>query len=172
MAKDVKSRAPRRRSVARLAAVQALYELEMAGAQTDTVLRRFLEDRWTGKEPGESWNPGALDLDRELLTQVVHGVSARLGDLDRLIDDALSKKWTMERLETVLKAILRAGAFELSALKEVPPRVVITEYVDVAHAFFAANEPALVNGVLDRLAHVLRADEMKASEGEQTANTE
>ena len=159
----------RHRSAARLAAVQALYEMDMAGAAADPVLREFLLSRWTDTENGGE-DIGGLEMgglaepDGELLFALVHGVGRRRAELDGLIAPALSAKWTMERLETVLKAVLRAGAFELLVLTNVPPRVVISEYVDVAHAFFSGGEPGFVNSVLDHLARQLRAREMAAKE--------
>ncbi len=168
-AKNKKTQAAVRRSGARLVAVQALYELAISGAPTNEVLRRFIEDRWVEKESDAPHAPESSELDRDFLTQLVIGVTARQSDLDKIIGDALSEDWTIDRLETILKAILRAGAFELSPDRDVPPRVVINEYVDVAHAFFAANEPALVNAVLDRLARLLRTSEMEASESARQA---
>ncbi len=155
----------RHRSAARLAAVQALYEMDMAGAAADPVLGEFLLSRWTNTENGGGDKMGGLaEPDGELLLALVHGVGERSQELDGLIAPALSDKWTMERLETILRAVLRAGAFELLTLPNVPARVVISEYVDVAHAFFSRGEPGLVNSVLDNLAHKLRAREMAAKQ--------
>ena len=157
--------AGRHRSAARLAAVQALYEMDMAGAAADPVLREFLFSRWTntengGDDIGSLETDGLGEPDSELLFALVHGVGERTQELDLLIAPALSAEWTLERLETILRAVLRAGAFELLALPNVPPRVVISEYVDVAHAFFSRGQPGLVNSVLDNLAHKLRTREM------------
>ena len=149
------------RGSARLAAVQALYEMDVAGTLVDTVLRRFLEEGWAEAGASEAAAPTAAELDRDLFTGVVRGVEAGRSDLDDMIESALNKERTLARLEVVLRAVLRAGAFELSAGQGVPPRVVISEYVDVAHAFFTGSEPGLVNGVLDRLARVLHPDDMK-----------
>ncbi len=142
-----------RRSAARLAAVQALYEMEVAGAPADPVLREFLEHRWQGQEA-----PHGAEPDAAFLGDLVRGVGARSAELDALITPALSADWPLERLEVLLRAILRAGAYELLAREDVPPRVVIAEYLNVAHAFFTGREPALVNGVLDSLARTLRPD--------------
>ncbi len=159
----------RHRSAARLAAVQALYEMDMAGAAADPVLREFLLSRWTntengGDDIGGQETGGLAEPDDELLFALVHGVGDRCAELDGLIAPALSAKWTLERLEAVLRAVLRAGTFELLVLTNVPPRVVISEYVDVAHAFFSGGEPGFVNSVLDHLARKLRAREMAAKE--------
>jgi N utilization substance protein B len=159
--------AGRRRSAARLAAVQALYEMDMAGAAADPILGAFLQDRW--KVNGE--NGAAADLaepDGELLADLVRGVAGRREELDGMIGPALSEKWTLERLEVVLRAILRAGTYELLVRGDIPPRVVINEYLEVAHAFFAGAETGLVNGVLDRLARTLRPREMEETKGGQT----
>jgi N utilization substance protein B len=88
-----------------------------------------------------------------------------------MIGEALSGGWTLERLEPLIRTILEAGTYELLARPDIPIRVVITEYVEVAHAFFAGKEPALVNGVLDRLARTLRHDELETSPGERTTET-
>lgn len=156
------SAAARRRSAARLAAVQALYELDLAGGSADAVMRDFIETRLGGTVPlagedalGESAVAGA---DTGLFTRVVRGTLDRRPHIDEMIASALSKGWTMDRLEAVLRNILRAGAFELSQETNVPPKVAISEYVDVAHAFYSGPEPGLVNAVLDRIAHVVRPE--------------
>src|SRR5262249_27878485 len=105
------------------------------------------------------------EADQAMFADIVRGASSRLRDIDGMIASALSPEWPIERLETVLRAILRAGAYELMARTDVPPRVAISEYLDVAHAFFGGKEPARVNGVLDRLAHVLRQGEMGRDAG-------
>jgi N utilization substance protein B len=151
----------RRRSAARLAAVQALYQIDMTGVlpgttEVDRVVREFARHRFGQDMDGG----GMVEADEALFRDIVGGVSARWRDIDGIVGPALSAEWPIERLETILRAILRAGAYELMARIDVPPRVVISEYLDVAHAFFGAKEPALVNGVLDRLARSLRPDEM------------
>ena len=162
----------RRRSAARLAAVQALYEMEMAGAEADEVLEEFLQKRWrhgaAGDDAAETSPGGGEDTedaaamtepDREYLGDLVHGISTRRLELDELIAPALSGKRTVDRLETLLRVILRGGAYELSNKPNVPAAVIITEYLDVAHAFFDDKGVSLVNGVLNQLAHNLRAGE-------------
>jgi len=141
-----------RRGAARVAAVQALYQIDITGAPVATVLREFSDFRLEG---------GAGDaVDRALFADVVRGAIDAGADLDAMIAPVLVEGWAMERLDRVLRAILRAGAYELSARRDVPPRVAINEYVNVAHAFFDGRESRIVNGVLDRLAHTLRAEEM------------
>lgn len=148
------------RSAARMAAVQSLYELDMVEGDADPVLRTFIEKRWTvpvededGDEIGEA---DFLDPDKTFLIELVRGVVARKAEIDELLNGALGEKWTVARLEVLLRAVLRSGTFELMAKTDIPAKVVINEYMDVANAFFTEGEPKMVNGVLDKLAHVLR----------------
>jgi len=164
---DEKSSGGVDRSAARLAAVQALYEMDMTGVDAGPVLQEFLKKRWmSGPEmlaDGEEDLPDLAAPDGALLSELVRGVSSKRDDLDAMIGPALSEEWTVERLEVILRAILRAGAFELISMGDIPVKVVINEYVNVAKAFFDDNKPALVNGVLDKLARVLRTAEMEKS---------
>jgi N utilization substance protein B len=157
-----------RRSTARLIAVQALYEMEMAGAPADTVLRQFMERRWKRRSEEES-GASLAEPDTRWLAVLVQGVAERLAELDEVIGGALETARPLERLEVLLRAILRAGTYELMSRADVPARVVISEYMNIAHAFFAGKEPTLVNGVLDRLAHVLRRQELEDPSGGQAA---
>lgn len=151
------------RSSARLAAVQALYEIDMTGIGADSVLDEFLRQRWksapTMPTEGEEDLPEMAAPDGVLLAELVRGVTGRREELDSIIGPALSDDWSVERLEVILRATLRAGTFELLAMGQVPARVIISEYVNVAKAFFDDNKPGLVNGVLDKIARVLRAAE-------------
>jgi N utilization substance protein B len=155
-----------RRSAARLAAVQALYEMDLADAGADAVLEEFFQKRWC-QDPDESGEDADSDdssanmvaPDNKWLRELVHGVASQREELDGLIGPALSGEWTVKRLEALLRVILRAGVFELKSKPNVPANVVISEYLDVAHAFFGDNETSLVNGVLDHLARELRAGE-------------
>jgi N utilization substance protein B len=97
-------------------------------------------------------------VDEGLFAELVEGTAARREDIDRGISSALTPDWPLERLEIILRAILRAGVYELLARPQVPAPVIISEYLDIAHAFFAGKEPGLVNGVLDRLARTLRPE--------------
>jgi N utilization substance protein B len=156
----------RRRSAARLAAVQALYQIDLTGVlpgsvEVEKVISEFVRDRLGKEIDGDTYN----EADEKLFVDIVRGACNRLSDLDGMIASALSPEWPFERLETVLRAVLRAGGYELLARADVPPRVVISEYLDVAHAFFGGKEPGLVNGVLDRLAHVLRSEEIGRDRG-------
>ena len=151
-----------RRSAARLAAVQALYEMDLADAGPDAVLEEFLQKRWRqGREDADpdDRSDAMVAPDNNWLRELVHGVASQREELDGLIGPALSGEWTVKRLEALLRVILRAGAFELKSKPNVPANVVISEYLDVAHAFFEDNETSLVNGVLDHLARELRAGE-------------
>jgi transcription antitermination protein NusB len=136
------------RRAARLAAVQALYQLEMNEATTQQVIAEFQTLRL------------AEDADRDLFADVVAGTMTRLPELDAEIGRLLAEGWSFERLERVLRAILRAGTYELLVRLDVPPRVAINEYVEIAHSFFGGREPNLVNGLLDRLAKERREDEL------------
>jgi len=148
----------RKRSVARLAAVQALYQIDLSGAKPDTVVAEFLRHRLGREIDGDNYG----EADTALFADIVAGTAARQADLDRAISGVLTPDWPLERLETVLRAVLRAGAYELAFRNDVPARVVTTEYVDVAGAFVDKEETGMVNAVLDELAHQLRAAEFAA----------
>jgi len=153
-----------RRSAARLAAVQALYEMDLADAGADAVLEEFFQKRWRHDKNGADPDDGGETMvapDNKWLRELVHGVASQKEVLDGLIGPALSGEWTVKRLEALLRVILRAGTFELKSKPNVPANVVISEYLDVAHAFFEDNETGLVNGVLDHLARELRAGEFQ-----------
>ena len=148
------SRAEMRRG-ARLAAVQALYQMEVGGRGVVEAMAEF-EHFWIGKEVEEIELPKAeLNFFRDLLGGVVS--EQRL--VDRAVDDALAAGWPLKRVEAVVRAVLRAGAYELAFRKDVPGRAVISEYVAVARAFYEGEEIGMVNAVLDRMAREFRADE-------------
>jgi N utilization substance protein B len=151
----------RAKGAARLAAVQALYQMELTGADASAVTDEFLRHRLDGESEGERLVPADKTLFAELLRVAV----SRQIDIDNLIHAALAEGWTLARLDSTLRALLRAAAAELIACTETPARVVISEYVDVAHAFFAGEEPAFVNGVLDSLARQLRPGELAPRSG-------
>jgi N utilization substance protein B len=148
-----------RRGAARLAAVQALYQMDLASTPLHEILAQF-ESHWIGREvEGETYLPAEAAHFRD----VVGGVVAEQRRLDPMIDTALVQGWPLKRIETVVRAILRAGAFELDRKPDVPARVVVSEYVDVAHAFLDEKETGMVNAVLDQLARQLRAGEFDAA---------
>lgn len=161
-AKPVRRDEGGRRSAARLGAIQALYQLEIAGGDVETVIGEFILYRFGKEIEGEHYQAA----DANWFAEVVRGVTGRQPELDALLNSVLAKQGGVDRLEALLRATLRAGAFELIARADVPARVVIDEYVDVAHAFFGGPEPGLINGVLDRLARQVRAGEMKGPDGE------
>jgi N utilization substance protein B len=147
-----------RRGAARLAAVQALYQMDLAGTPLNEILGQF-EAFWIGREiEGDEYLPAEAAFFRD----VVKGVVSEQRRLDPMIDAALEKGWPLKRIETVLRAILRAGAYELDCKRDVPARVVVSEYVDVAHAFVDGDETGMVNAVLDQLARQLRTGEFDA----------
>jgi N utilization substance protein B len=144
-----------RRGAARLAAVQALYQMDIAGAGINDIFAEF-ESHWLGNEvEGDEYLPAEAAFFRD----VVSGVVRDQGKIDPMLDEALTRGWPLKRIEAILRATLRAGAYELSHRKDVPARVVIKEYVDVAHAFVEADEAGMVNAVLDQIARQFRADE-------------
>ncbi|MBI2236064.1 MAG: transcription antitermination factor NusB [Magnetospirillum sp.] len=142
-----------RRAAARLAAVQALYQMEMTGTSAGEALKDS-QDRRAEEPRGRMAEPDAA-----LLGTLVRGTTQDAPLLDELVGNALTADWPVDRLEAVLRAILRAAAWELKAHAQTPARVVISQYVDVAHAFYSGPEPGLVNAVLDRIAKVLRPGE-------------
>lgn len=144
-----------RRGAARLAAVQALYQMDIAGAGINDIFAEF-ESHWLGNEvEGDTYLPAEAAFFRD----VVSGVVRDQKRLDPLIDEALSKGWPLKRIEAILRAVLRAGAYELEHRKDVPGRVVISEYVDVANAFVDREETGMVNAVLDQIGRQFRGDE-------------
>jgi N utilization substance protein B len=144
-----------RRGAARLAAVQALYQMDIAGAGLNDIFAEF-ESHWLGNEvEGDKYLPAEAAFFRDVVSGVVHD-QARL---DPLIDEALAKGWPLKRIDAILRAVLRAGAYELQRRKDVPARVVVSEYVDVANAFVEKDETGMVNAVLDQIARQFRADE-------------
>src|ERR1700754_1311731 len=150
-----------RRGAARLAAVQALYQMDVAGTPINEILAQF-ESHWIGREvEGDQYLPAEAAFFRD----IVNGVVREQRKLDPLIDDALQRGWPLKRIEAVIRAALRAGAYELDHRKDVPARVIVSEYVDVAHAFVERDEVGMVNAVLDRIARKLRAAEFDRATG-------
>jgi N utilization substance protein B len=138
-----------KRGVARLAAVQALYQLDMSGNHVQEVMADFRENRLGSEIDGDQYR----DADADWFDLIVKGVVKRQLELDPEIHSVLTDDWPLSRIDSILRAALRAGAFELMDRKDVPVAVVINEYVDIARAFFEDDEePKLVNAVLDRLA--------------------
>jgi transcription antitermination protein NusB len=146
-----------KRSAARLAAVQALYQMDIAGTSLPDILAEF-ESHWLGGDvEGDSYP----EAEAAYFHDVVGGVLREQKELDPIVDDALSRGWPLKRVEAVLRAVLRAGAYELVHRSDVPARVVVNEYVDVAGAFLDRDETGMVNAVLDALARRLREAEFQ-----------
>lgn len=148
----------RERRAARLAAVQALYQVELTGTKPDLVITEFIAHRLGRSIDGERATP----VDRAHFVALVEGAVRRLDDLDALVGEVLAEGWSLKRLGSLLRALMRAAAFELLEIQAVPARVVIDEYVEIARSFFADKEPSFVNGALDKLARRLRAAEFDA----------
>jgi transcription antitermination protein NusB len=142
------------RHAARLAAVQAIYQMELTGSDADTVTQEFCEHRFSGSDADRFGEPDAA-----FFSDLVRGVPHHQVEIDRAIASGLSERWKLQRIDSILRAILRAGIYELVARKDVPAKVVIDEYLDIAHAFFAGDETAFVNALLDRVARSKRATE-------------
>lgn len=153
MSKAARQRQSGLSSAARLAAVQALYQIELGAGASEDALAMVLASGATLDESGLF-----AEADPEIASIIVRGVSQpdMIERLDRMIDGALVTGWTVARLEILMRAILRAGVFELLERPEVPLKVVINEYVEVAHAFYDRGEPGMVNAVLDKLGRILR----------------
>ena len=140
--------------------MQALYQMDLAETDLNEVIEEFKAHR-LGADAEDGTVAGA---DAEHFARVLNGVVRRQREIDPMIDQQLATGWRLVRVDAILRAILRAGGFELLELTDVPVRVVISEYIDVAHAFFEGDEPRVVNGVLDQLARKLRPGELPERE--------
>ncbi len=158
----------RPRTASRVAAVQALFQSEQNGETAETVIDQFVRHRLGGMPGPEHLGGGGFEEGRvpdahvPLFNRIVRTAVLEQDRLDRLIAAVLPAEWPMARLDPVLRALLRAGGAELSMQDGPPPRVVINEYLDVAHGFFTGEEPRMVNGLLDRLARELRPGDFPA----------
>ncbi len=164
-----KNAGPNPRSAARTGAVQALYQMDLAGSDVATVIHEFTTIRFESAQP-EAGQPepdeatavaaeAVKSADPVFFSELLRGVVRRQRDIDPMIEQQLATGWRLLRIDSILRAILRAGTFELIERHDVPARVIINEYVNVAHAFFSEDEPRVVNGVLDRMAKRLRVAE-------------
>jgi transcription antitermination protein NusB len=147
---------PLARSRARLAAVQALYQMDLAG----TDLAEVIDDFKTHRLGSDAEDEAVAGADADHFTRVLNGVVERQREIDPMLDNQLAAGWRLARIDAIVRAILRAASFELLALPDVPARVAITEYLGVASAFFDGDEPRVINGVLDALARKLRPGEL------------
>lgn len=155
----VKRRSPRSAaplSAARLAAVQALYQMDMAGTDANAVVDQFIAHRLGQEVEGNRYTTADTDFFRSLVLGVVHEQRR----IDPALGEHLAEGWKLSRIDSILRAILRSAAWELLERGDIPARVVINEYLDIAHAFFGGDEPKVVNGILDRLAREVRGEEI------------
>lgn len=145
-----------KRGSARLSAVQALYQMDIGGSGLTEVVAEYENFRLGREIDGETY----LQADSSWFRGIVGGVVKDQRSIDPLIHRSLTAEWPLSRIDSILRAILRAAVFELTKRRDVDARVVVTEYVEVAKAFFDGDEPKMVNGVLDRVARQIRAGEM------------
>ncbi|MEL6476179.1 MAG: transcription antitermination factor NusB [Pseudomonadota bacterium] len=145
------------RSAARLAAVQALYQIELTGADWRSVRREFEDHRLGAEIEGATYR----EADLRHFRKVLEGVIADQRGIDQLTDRALIDRWPLGRVDPTMRAIFRAAGQELTARADIPPKVIIGEYIDVTKAFFAeGRESKFVNAVLDHMAREARPDQM------------
>ena len=149
---------PVERAAARLGAVQALYQMDIAGSDVGETLAQF-----SSRALGDNFEDGQCgEADYKFLKEIVDGTVREQHAIDPILDAILDTGWPMHRLDATVRAILRAAAYELMFMENVPARVAISQYVDVAAAFFEGEEPGFINGVLDRLARQRRPTEFAA----------
>ena len=144
------------RSAARLAAVQALYQMETTGQGVDAVISEFTQHRLGGELEGETLHAA----DASFFADILRGAVESQSRLDTYLQRRLAAGWKLQRIDATARAILRAGLFEMIRRPDVPYKVIIDEYLDVANAFFDAEEPKFINGVLDAAARDARSDEI------------
>jgi N utilization substance protein B len=150
----------RARTASRVAAVQALFQSEQAQDSPETVIDQFVRHRLGDLPGGNGFEDGRIPQAQvPLFARIVRAAVAQQDTLDRMLAEALPADWPLARIDPVLRAVMRAGAAELAMSDGPPAKVVINEYLDVAHGFFTADEPRMANGVLDRLARLLRPAE-------------
>lgn len=158
----------RPRTASRFAAVQALFQSEQAGISAETVIDEFIRHRLGGLPGPEMSGGGGFEEGRipeaevPLFARIVRAAAAQGETTDRMLTELLPPEWPLDRLDPVLRALLRAGAAELAMSAGPPPRVVINEYLDIAHGFFTGDEPRMANGLLDRMARLLRPQDFPA----------
>jgi N utilization substance protein B len=155
--------------MSRMAAVQALYQMDMAGTDLSDVIDEFVKHRFAAAPADAEREDEARDTlvgaDATFFAEILKGVLRRQRDIDPLVDEQLATGWRLVRIDSILRAILRAGVLELMERTDVPARVTINEYINVAHAFFDDDEPKVVNGVLDRIARRVRPKEFEDQKG-------
>jgi len=155
-----KSPRTRARTASRVAAVQALFQSEQAGDNPETVIDQFVRHRLGDPEGQDGFEDGRIpDAEVPLFSRVVREAVRRQDSIDPMLIEVLPADWPLARIDPVLRAVMRAGAAELSMSDGPPAKVVINEYLDIARGFFTGPEPGLANAVLDRLARSLRPAE-------------
>lgn len=153
---EIAPRQANKRGTARLAAVQALYQMDVAGSDINDVIGSF-QTFWMGREvEGETYLPA----DHQFFRDIIQGVMREQQRIDVAVDRILTDDWPLRRIEAVLRAVLRAGAYELFERPDIPARVIIAEYADVADAFVDREEVGMVNAVLDKIAKRIRTAEL------------
>lgn len=159
------------RTAARLAAVQALYQMDLAGTDLNDVIEEFLSQRMdAGAVAAATEDLGAEDAsahvdlsgaDKQFFADILRAVVRRQREIDPIIDHQLAEGWRLVRVDSILRAVLRAGVCEIVDRADVPVRVIINEYINVSRFFFSEDEPRVVNGVLDKVARKVRAAEFE-----------
>lgn len=162
------SRAANKRGAARLAAVQALYQMDVSGSGLAETVAEYENHRLGREVDGEQY----LAADAGWFRTIVAGVVAGQKKIDPAIQEALPPEWPLARLDMLLLAVLRAAVFELTQRRDVPARVVVNEYLDVAKAFFASEETGLVNRVLDRIGRAERPGELSETGPSRAASAD
>lgn len=150
------SKPANKRGAARLSAVQALYQMDVAGSGVTEVVAEYENFRLGREIDGEKY----LDADASWFRGIVGGVYKFQRSIDPIIHQALTNDWPLSRIDTTLRAVLRAAVFELQKRSDVGAKVIVSEYVEVAKAFFDGDEPRMVNGVLDKIARQIRDGEL------------
>lgn len=151
---------PKYRRAARVAIVQALYQMDVAQAPSKTVVREFRNHRF-----GYSDEPDMVQVDEEFFEEVIDGVVVSQEAIDQKISGLLPEKWPLRRLDLTLRSLLRAASFEVMRRPDIPALVIINEYVSIAADFFDGKEPGMVNGILDKIAKEVRAAEFGITGG-------
>lgn len=147
------------RSLARLGAVLALYQMDIAGTDLNIIIDEFINSRGPSAVDLDNQDAMQIDLstmDKNLFKDILHGIVANQSEVDNAIHDKLTKDWPMARVDTTLRAIFRAAGYEMLKRSDIPPKVVINEYVELSTAFFDGRETNMINGVLDALAKDIR----------------
>lgn len=158
--KKTKQKTVPARSLARLGAVLALYQMDIAGTDVNIIIDEFINSR--GPSALESDNPESMQIDLSTMDviffkNILHGIVVNQKEIDSTIHDRLNADWPMARIDTTLRAIFRAGSYEMLKRADIPPKVIINEYVEMSKAFFDGQETNMINGVLDRIAKDIRA---------------